>query len=258
LLLSKLNINAVAINKANPSWAPAMNTDPNWQLVQVDTDSQLYLRKENADREANRKLFMQWEAGHPNDASQTGDVAAEIILRGLYLRPDAESLAMLGHTGDVLWIEDPEILYVEEWLQQVPAPLAIKALGEIPGNPSNSQLALRMILLLRLDRGEEATAFARGWHPSRLNLNSQHLEMLRAEALVKAGDLQAARAILESLWPAPRYSLRWARLCEKIYADDPKAMPKNARLLTEMADQAQWQDETLAVLNQNILRLSAK
>jgi len=80
---------------------------------------------------------------------------------------------------------------------------------------------------------------------------------LRAEAFIRGGDLPAARRILESLWPRPRYSLRWARLCQQVYALDPKAMPENARLLTDLADLTTWRLELIAALNENILRLGA-
>ena len=82
------------------------------------------------------------------------------------------------------------------------------------------------------------------------------MKELKIEAFIGAGEKMTAQKIIDSLWPQPRYSLRWAILCQSVYSADPQKMPANARLLSEMTQNSAWQEETIAALNQNIYRLS--
>jgi len=126
-VLAKLNINAVAVNNANIYWAIVLNQSPDWQLVQIDDDSQLYLRKKDQLLKNDRNLFSKWTADTKTAKVAPGAMAFDTILRGINLRPDAESLNMLAATTDVIWIQDPYITYIREWLNQVPDDLIVKA-----------------------------------------------------------------------------------------------------------------------------------
>jgi hypothetical protein len=261
-IIAKLNVNAITINSANIYWASILNANPDWQLVHIKTDSQLYLRKSNLTAKAAPPLFSEWEANEEQKEAKdrkAGDpitVPSERILRGLKLRPDSDSLKMLSMASDVVWLEDPQVVYVQEWLDQVPDNLVEEKLNQMGNEMDNSSAGLRILLLLRLRQDQRAADIARQWHPMLLDMGSQDLQMLRAEAFVRAGDTGEARKILDSFWPKPRYSLRWARLCEQVYANDPGSMPPNARLLTGKADESQWLEDTLTTLNQNISRFS--
>jgi len=260
---SELNVNAITINSANIYWASILNSDPDWRLVQIESDSQLYLRRNKENADSSLPLFLKWERETEQKEEQgrngTDPVqfSSERILRGLKLRPDSESLAMLLSPSDVLWMEDPQVVYLQDWLSHVPDDLIADTLKAVGGKMDNSSAGLRILLLLRLQQNQQAVEVAQKWHPGRLDMGSQDLEMLRAEAFLRGGDPAEARKILDSFWPKPRYSLRWARLCQQVYANDPAAMPKDAILLTGLADQSAWQETIIATLNQNILRLSA-
>jgi hypothetical protein len=256
-VLAQLHIDAVAINNFNMYWAEALNKDTHWRLVQIADDSQLYLKKDTQDSSIDPHLFSKWDK-EQSAQTKPADVSSNTVLRGLSLRPDADSLKMLVGSTDVTWAQDPQISYLKDWVSSVPDNLVAEALQQLQGKSDNSSMGLQVLFSLRLNHCKEAGKIARKWQPRLLGMGYQDLQMLRTEAFISSGDLTSARAILDSFWPKPRYSLRWARLCEIVYADDPRAMPKNSQLLTEMADQVQWQDEIIATLNQNILRLSTK
>ena len=260
--LAKLNINSVTINNTNIYWATLLNGNPDWQLVHINSDSQLYLRKDHHDFESDSHLFSQWEKEEEQKEANDRPIgnpitfSSERILRGLKLRPDVDSLSMLTKVNDVGWLEDPQVVYVEDWLKQIPDDLITQTRDLLGVKTDNSSTGLRIMLLLRLRQDQAAADIARPWHPSVLDMGSQDLEMLRTEAFLRAGDTAAARKILDSLWPKPRYSLRWARLCQQVYTNDPAAMPLNGRLLTSKADESQWLEDITATLNRNISRIS--
>jgi len=263
LLLSKLNINAVAINSTNIGWAPVLNASPDWRLAQLDSDSQLYLRRNNQSVDIDRLAFSKWERDEEQKAFKAADpgkppeVPSERIVRGLRLRPDAKSLKMWLAASDFIWVEDTQFAFMEDWLQQVPDDMVKEALKGIGDKTDNTSAAVQILLLLRLQDYPQAMEIAQKWHPRLLDMGYQNLDMIRVEAFVHGGDIKAARKILDGFWPKPRYSLRWARLCQQVYADDPSAMPRNAFLLTSLADQWTWQEDVIAQLNQNIALLSS-
>jgi len=261
-ILSTLKINAILVNNANEGWASILNTNPDWRLIQVEDDSQLYLRQPNDPPNTNRKIFAKWESeaqlkaveavepGHPPT------VSTERLMRGLDIRPDSESLKMWTTVSDSLWVGEPQFFYMEDWVNRLPDTSIEATLKDLGDQMDNTSAAIRILLLLRLKHDQQAMEIAQKWHPMILNMGYQDLEMVRVEAFIRGGDLKQARKILDGFWPKPRYSLRWARLCQQVYADDPHAMPPSARLLIERADQIPWQDEIIAKLNRNILRLS--
>jgi len=257
LVLAQLHVNAIAISSTNSYWAPLLNGNPDWHLVQIESDAQLYLRANKSDGDADKQTFLKWDDEAQRKLTDPTNISSDRILRGLKLRPDSDSLNLLLKTSDVSWLADPQVVYLKEWLGQVPDDLITETLQKAGDKMDTSSASVRLLLLLRLQRYPQAVELANKWHPPFLGVGSQDLEMLRAEAFIRGGDLPAARRILESLWPRPRYSLRWARLCQQVYALDPKAMPENARLLTDLADLTTWRLELIAALNENILRLGA-
>jgi len=261
-ILAKLQVNAVTINGSNIYWASILNMDPDWQLAQIENDSQLYLRKADSTTGSGQSLFLKWEKEMLEKESREHVDAAPIeysserILRGLKFRPDAKSLRMLQASSDVMWMEDPQVVYLQDWLSRVPDSLVMETLKRMGPQLDNPSAGLRILLLLRLQQYQLAAEIAEQWHPGLLNMGYQDLDMLRAHAFLRAGELTKARKILDSFWPKPRYSLRWAKLCQQVYANEPTAMPRNAWLLVNVADQRQWQIDLIAVLNQNMAHLS--
>jgi hypothetical protein len=253
LVLKKLNINALAVNDFTDYWATVLNGDPDWQLVQIEGDSQLYLRGVSEKRDPSRMVFSKWEKTQITPDIKPEDISSYAITRGIGLRPDEDSLRMLAQTVDITWTVDPKIVYVREWLDRLPDAVVAGGFDDFGKTQSNSSQALRIVLLLRLHREKEAAEIARAWHPIVLNVGYQEMEMLRAEAFLRTGDVAAARKILDSFWPKPRFSLRWARLCQQVYR--PEEMPKPAVLLLSLADEEPWKDEIIETLNQNITRL---
>ena len=257
IVLSTLKINAIIVGPSNSYWASVLNRNADWKLIHIDSDSQLYLKKSQHDAAANSELFSQWESrlgGGPDFA----DVSVERIMRGIGIRPDQESLQMLQQTRDVSWMFDPQITYIDDWLGQVPDDLVNNALKEIDNKDGNSAKGLRILFCLRLKQYQQAAEVARDWNPSIFDRGSQNMQELRAEAFSLSGNQKEAQKTVESLWPQPRYSLRWATLCQTIYSNDKEATPFNARLLGDIAQSSEWQEETITALNANILRLSLK
>jgi hypothetical protein len=165
---------------------------------------------------------------------------------------------MLQQTGDVSWMFDPQITYIDDWLGQVPDGLVNNTLKEIDNKTGNSAKGLRILFCLRLKQYQQAAETARNWNPSIFDRGSQNMQELRAEAFSLSGNQKEAQKTVESFWPQPRYSLRWATLCQTVYSNDKQAMPFNARLLGDIAQSPEWQENTIASLNANILRLSVK
>ena len=258
LILTKLKINAIIVGPSNCYWASVLNRAPEWKLVQIESDSQLYFRRSPVDTSANDELFSSWEMSLRSGNSHYGDVSAEELMRGLGRRPDAVSLQMLQETGDVSWMFDPQITYLRAWLEQVPDNLVSNALGEMADKAGSSATGVRILFNLRLKQFQQAATVARDWHPSFFESGSEDMQELRVEAFISAGDQASAQTILDHLWPQPRYSLRWAKLCQAVYSDNQSNMPHTARLLCDLAQTPAWQDDTLAALNGNILRSTAK
>lgn len=256
--LSKLHINTIIIGRANIYWASILNANPDWCLTYIESDSQLYLRRSGNKSDADPKLFSQWEEVARHEFPDFKDISYENIVRGLKLRPDSVSMQMLLATQDVSWMFDPQISYVQDWLRQVPDDLVRNALKNIGNKTDNASAGLRILLSLRLNESEQATEVAYQWHPSFSNGAYQAFQELRIEAFISRGKNETAQKLLESLWPQPRYSLRWAQLCQQVYASDPKDMPENARLLTGLVGSFAWQEDLITSLNQNILSLPAQ
>jgi len=259
LTLSKLNINAVAVNSFNISWASVLNANAGWCLKQINSDSQLYLPRGRESMDEDRILFSRWEdeeQRHPDDPDAPPGFSTERIMRGLKLRPDRDSLQMLLKASDARWTSDPQIVFMEDWLDEVPDDLVTESLRSMGGKMDNSSAALRILFLFRLRDYEQAAEIAQRWQPELLNRGYQDLQMLRVEAFIRKGDVEAGRKILGSFRPQPRYSFRWARLCEQVYGHDSPEMPVNARLLMDLGAQQEWQNDLIASLNQNILRIS--
>ena len=258
LVLSKLNVNAIILVKFNMYWASVLNENPDWYLAQIEPDSQLYLRRNNHDASEARDKFLQWDENAKKSLTDIAEIPCENIIRGLKLRSDADSLRMLKETRDVSWMFDPQITYIQEWLEQVPDNLVEEAQNSIGDKTDNSSAGLHILFSLRLKQYRQAAEMAKKWNPSILDNGYQDLQQLRAEALISSGDIQAAAKLLKSLWPQPRYSLRWAKLCQRVYINNSNLIPKNARLLTGFADDLTWQISAIASLNQNISRLATQ
>jgi hypothetical protein len=256
LVLSMLHVNAIIVGSSNIYWAPILNRYRDWRLAQIDSDSQLYLRRSQDDMATNVELFSQWESASGRGSSNVKDSSAEDIIRGIGIRPDKDSLQMLQETHDASWMFDPQITYIRDWLNQLRDDLVEDALKTIDDKSENSATGLKILFRLRLKQYQQAAEIARTWNPSLLDAGFQDMQELRAEAFDFAGDQKAARRTIECLRPEPRYSLRWAELCQLIYSDDPKAMPENARLLVDLTQDSAWEDKVIAGLNQNIIRLS--
>ncbi len=258
LIIVTLNINSITVGINNIYWASILNGNPDWRLVHIEADSQLYLRKDDSNSDSGSQLFSKWEAeqveketkNRPSGTPIT--ISGERIIRGLKLRPDSESLNMLASAGDVMWLQDPHIAYVQAWLDQVPDALINGTLDRLDSKRENTSTGLQILLLLRLRQYQHASDIAQRWHPAVLDIGSQDLQMLRAEAFVRNGNLVAAQKILGSLWPQPRYSLRWAHLYRQAFASTSLPIPTNAALLTDMAEETNWQIITIGSLNRNI------
>jgi hypothetical protein len=252
LALSKLNVDTIIIGNFNICWAPVLNSNPDWCLTQIKPDSQLYLRKAHHNVSEDQQLFLQWEQMTRHDFTGYTDISYTSIIRGFKLRPEEESLQMLLATQDVSWVFDPQISYVKDWLKEVPDNLIRDALKNIGDKTDNFSSGLRILFFLRLSEFKQAMKVARQWNPSRLNTAYQSFQELRAEAFISGGEGEPARKILESFWPQPRYSLRWAKLCEQVYVQDPQNMPENARLLANLTENFPWEENVIDSLNQNI------
>lgn len=260
-ILDRLEVNAVIVSGATSNWAPVLNANPAWSLAWVAEDSQLYLRKGSHPVSDDRELFSRWEAERLRGLADFKDVSGSELIRGLGLRPDTTSLQILRETRDVSWLGEPSLSFIQDWLKRAPDPLIQEALARIPEQAEDdSTQGARILFLLRLGQGPRAAAFAEQWHPSILSLPFIEMQELRAEAFLAAGKSGEARAILQSLWPRPRYSLRWAELCRRVYGAGDPALPRNARLLAERAENVSWLDDLIPVLNLNIesLRQSSR
>ncbi len=132
LALNKLNVNALTISTTNIYWACMLNTDPDWYLAHIREDSQLYLRRGGQTIKDDRQLFLKWEGEelkrNPLDPDALAGVDSERVVRGLKFRPDSESLNMIQSTSDVIWMTDPQITFVREWLNGLPDNLLSEAL----------------------------------------------------------------------------------------------------------------------------------
>jgi hypothetical protein len=265
--LSDLKTNAVILDYYTMPWAAVLNSSPDWKLAYIGNDSQVYLRrKANEATDSQGRRFVDWEFNsrreyglmvhRPVDAPDIVDKSPYAILRGLKLRPDVESIQILASSRDPKWVCDPQISYLRYWLDQLPDSLVQNALDSIVDRKNKCSYALRILFALRLGQNKLAGDIARDWKIGYLSGQYQDLRLLQAEALVADNDIPAARQIVESLWPQPRFSLRWAHLCHKIYANDPKSEPVNARQLVEMEDRSDWKTAIFNTLNQNILRIS--
>lgn len=261
-VISRLHVNAVLVGTKNIYWAPVLNADPEWRLVHVRSDSQLYLRRNGQGTREDRQLFEKWEAivdedvGAARQSPDPADVSFVKIVRGLGLRPDADSLRLLAKAPDPFWMEDPCLVYVRDWLDRVPDKVVADALQSMNGRKDDDSMALQMLLLFRLHQDQGAVELAQEWHPAYLKIGYPEMRMFQAEAFLRTGNKKQAGEILASLWPKPRYSLYWSRLCAEAYADVPASMPRNARLLMSLADNPGWKEQVIAVMNDNIARFS--
>jgi len=255
LVSSNLNVNAVILDPNTFCWAAVLNASPEWSLVQIMKDSQLYLRKNNHPMQQQKALFMQWEQHEKRVSSKS--VTSEGVLRGLNLRPDEESLQMWESTQDIYWSFDPQVSYLKSWLGQVPVALVTVALSQLAGKIDNSSQGIHILLAIRLGQPQVAMEVAQKWKPFILDKGYQQWQEIRADAFISGGDNEAARRILKSLWPRPRYSWRWAKLCQQAYADQSSSEPEGACLLTDLGQRSDWKEDVITMLNQNILRLSA-
>src|SRR5258708_37436862 len=115
----------------------------------MEFDCKLYLLRNNQGVEADWELFLKWEEKTQSRPANP-DSSSERIMRGLKLRPDRESLNLLLLSSDVTWMADPQIVYMEDWLGQVPDDLAAATLKSVGGKMDNSSAGLRILLLLRV------------------------------------------------------------------------------------------------------------
>lgn len=266
LISSDLQVNAIIIDGYTMAWATVLNGNPNWKLAFIGADSQIYLRADNLSLSDQQKMFVQWEdnsryefarkTNKSPDSPTIIDKSAYAILRGARLRPDRESLRLLARTGDSSWVCEPQILYLQYWLADIPDQLIRDAIEQIPDKNDNITTGLRVLFALRLKQYDQAKKLVEDWHLSPFDKRYQPFQELRAEAFLRAGDSASARKILDAFWPQPRYSLRWAQLCEQAYASEPRLEPHNAALLTSLEKEDGWKKDFIHLLNRNIANLT--